>query len=146
MAMRLRQLLLLLTVCTLSMQSLRPAMAMNCGCKPISQSQSGGPSAPSKCQCNPSSESCCCSSAKPMDSADSSSVRCSCSHDDVPPAIPPTTTNAIPNLELGLPDEALLVESVSFRNLLQGCSPTAQCIGDPHPRRYAQLCFNHWLI
>ena len=143
MAIRLQQLLLLLTVFTLSVQSLRPAMAMNCGCEPASQPERN---APVKCQCDPTSESCCCGPSKSTNSEDSSSVRCSCSHDDVLPAIPVPATSSIPHLELGLPNTALLVESVSFHNLLQGRSSTAQRIGDPHPHGYVQLCLNHWLI
>ena len=145
MATRLRQLLFLLTVFTLSMQSLRPAMAMNCGCQPSPDQRSTSSAAPSKCQCDPSSESCCCGGDKEANPNAPISVHCSCSHDDVPPAVPTPIVSVNLVVELCLPDTALLVESTPFHQS-QARRSTAQCVVDPHPRGFAQLCFNHWLI
>ena len=145
MATRLRQLLLLLTLFTMSMQSLRPAVAMHCGCQPATEQPSNYSAAPLKCQCDPASQSCCCGGDQKANSNDPISAHCSCSHNDVPPAVPTPNVSVTLDIELSLSNTVRLAEILPDHPLQGRCS-TAQCIGDPHPRGFAQLCFNHWLI
>ena len=149
MALGLRQRFLLVMVFTLSLQTLRPALAMNCGCETTSQQSGQTRDVPARCCCdNPEFDPkpcCCCEdngSSTPMESAS----RCRCTHDEVPlPAVPASTHHNIVAVVLSM----LACPSQSFNLLIHNNQIYVgmnALVNEIHLSHFVQVCYSHWLI
>lgn len=142
-----RHFLLCVTVLALSMQSLRPAIAMNCGCTHTPHHQLPSPATPEKpCCCNPDVKSCCCGMDDPAPQDDPAKVICHCSHEQVPlPAVPIPAVNHLLQIDLSMVETAMLLDVATVR-IVQRTPTLRRHSVTAYPTDFARICYNHWLI